>query len=426
MWSNKHFLAAIVLFSIVLSANSQSLTTYSPYSKFGVGEMRTRGYANTKGMGGLTQGIRNGTWINYLNPASYTSQDTMSLVFDFGVEGDGVGSKSGQQSNYNTTANIHHLAIQFPVTRWFGASAGIQPFSKVGYRIKHVETRPDILSQIGAIKYYHLGSGGISQFYVGAAVEPLKNLSIGVNMSYLFGGLEYNSEVVFPDYSQYASIQKINSVMVRDIAFSFGVQNTHFFGSEKQYKLVLGATLDNETAIGAQRIEYITFTSGGSNDTISYNEYPKGSLDYPKNLSAGFTFSYKNNFLVGFDYGTQDWTNARFLNATDSLTKSQSFRGGVQITPNPYDLRYYYKRVSYRLGYHYTNTSIQLNGNQIKDYGISFGVGLPFRRTNSSFSFSFELGRKGTLKDNLVQETYGIINVGFSFYDIWFVKRKYN
>nr|HPI71741.1 hypothetical protein [Tenuifilaceae bacterium] len=68
----------------------------------------------------------------------------------------------------------------------------------------------------------------------------------------------------------------------------------------------------------------------------------------------------------------------------------------------------------------------KLKGNQIKDYGISFGLGLPFRRTNTSFNCSVEVGRKGTLKDNLVRETYGILNIGFTFYDFWFIKRKFN
>lgn len=426
MYRSKLVAIAVLLLVSFISANSQSFVTYSPYSKFGIGEMRVRGYANTKAMGGLSQGIRNEQWINYLNPASYTAQDTMSFVFDFGVEGDGLGSKSGQQSNYNTTANIHHLAIQFPVTRWLGASAGIQPFSKVGYRIRHVETNPEILSQLGAIKYYHIGNGGITQFYLGTAIEPLKNLSFGINMSYLFGGLEHNSEVVFPENSNCINIRKINSVVARDIAFSFGVQHASFFGAEKQFKLVVGATLDNETAIGARRIELIQYSSGNSNDTIFYKEYPKGSLTFPRNLTAGFTFSYMSNFMLGFEYGYQDWTNARFLNAADSLTKSQSFSGGIQITPNPNDLKYYYKRISYRAGYHYTNTNIKLKGNQIKDYGISFGLGLPFRRTNTSFNCSVEVGRKGTLKDNLVRETYGILNIGFTFYDFWFIKRKFN
>lgn len=93
MYRSKLVAIAVLLLVSFISANSQSFVTYSPYSKFGIGEMRVRGYANTKAMGGLSQGIRNEQWINYLNPASYTAQDTMSFVFDFGVEGDGLGSK---------------------------------------------------------------------------------------------------------------------------------------------------------------------------------------------------------------------------------------------------------------------------------------------------------------------------------------------
>jgi hypothetical protein len=426
MWNIKQPTLSILLLTATLSASSQSLTTYSPYSRFGIGEVKTRGFANTKGMGALTQGIRNGAWINNLNPASYTAQDTMSFIFDFGVEGSGIGSKSSEQSNFNSTGNIHHLAIQFPLTRWMGVSAGIQPFSNVGYRIRHIETDLNLLSSIGPIKYYHLGKGGISQLYIGTAVEPFKNFSLGVNMSYLFGGLEYNNEIIFPNYSQYANIQKISSIVVRDIVFSFGAQYALDFGTEKEYRLVLGATLDNETSIGAKRIEHISYQSAGTNDTIYYREYPKSSIDFPSNISAGFSFAYKNFFMGGVEYATQDWSNAKFLNVSDSLTKSQSIRVGVQITPNPFDLRSYYKRISYRVGFQHTNTHIQLRGNQLRDYGISFGVGLPFRRTNSSFNLSMELGRKGTLEDKLVQETYGTINVGFTFYDFWFIKRRYN
>jgi hypothetical protein len=422
----KTTLFSIALIAVTFSAHSQSLSTYSPYSRFGLGEVRNRAYANSKAMGGLSQGIRNNAWVNYLNPASYTAQDTMSFVFDVGLEGSTVNYRSGNLSNYNSTGNVHHIAIQFPIGKKFGASAGIQPYSNVGYRVRQTETDPYILSAIGPVKYYYLGSGGITQFYLGGAYEPFKNFSVGANMSYLFGSLEYTTNVVFPDYSTQINTKYLNSVMVRDVVFSLGAQYTFFFGNEKSYKVVAGATLDNETAIGAQNIVFISFPIGGISDTISYKEYPKNTIDLPKNITAGFTLSYKNKFMGGFEYATQDWTDAKFLSVSDSLSKSETFRFGFQYTPNPNDLRSYLKRISYRAGFYHTNTFLQLRDNQIKDYGITFGVGLPFRRTNSSFNLSFELGNKGTLNNNLVQEKYGIINIGFTFYDFWFMKKKYN
>ncbi|HCY00230.1 MAG TPA: hypothetical protein DG754_08845, partial [Bacteroidales bacterium] len=73
MNNRKVLLLTLALWTFSFVSFSQSLTTNSPYSRYGLGEIRTQGYANTKAMGGISQGIRQGTWINYLNPASYTS-----------------------------------------------------------------------------------------------------------------------------------------------------------------------------------------------------------------------------------------------------------------------------------------------------------------------------------------------------------------
>ncbi|HZJ73358.1 MAG TPA: hypothetical protein VFC87_01020, partial [Perlabentimonas sp.] len=149
---NKLLLLVLVLL-VSIPVLSQSFSTFSPYSRFGIGEIRSRGYANTKALGGISQGVRNSTSINFLNPATYTAQDTMSFIFDFGVEGTGVNYKTNNQANFNSGANLHHLAIQFPITKWMGASAGIQPYSHVGYRIMDYEKDPYLLSTIGPIKY---------------------------------------------------------------------------------------------------------------------------------------------------------------------------------------------------------------------------------------------------------------------------------
>ena len=426
MRNTKKSLIALFLLISTFSASSQSYTTYSPYSRYGIGEVRTRGYANTLSLGGLSQGIRSGTAINYLNPASYSAQDTMSFIFDFGLEGGGVNYSSANQTNYNTTANIHHIAIQFPLTQKWGASIGIQPFSHVGYRIRHYETNPYLLSSIGAIKYYHLGEGGITQAYLGTAYEVFKNFSAGVNMSYLFGSLDYATDVIFPTSSPYLSTYRTNSIVVRSLAFSLGAQYTTTFGENNDYRIVFGATLDNETALKAKRATTASWEAGGSSQVFYENEEEKKSIDFPANLTAGLTFTLKNKLMLGADYSTQDWSNALFLGLSDSLSRSQTIRLGIEYTPNRFDLKSYMKRVSYRAGFHASDSYLNLYGNQLKDYGITFGVGLPFRRTNTSFNISFELGTRGTTNDGLIKENYGIINLGVTFYDYWFIKRKYN
>jgi hypothetical protein len=56
---------------------------------------------------------------------------------------------------------------------------------------------------------------------------------------------------------------------------------------------------------------------------------------------------------------------------------------------------------------------------------LSFGLGLPLRNTNTSVNISGEFGRRGTLDQNLLRETYGILSINLSLSDIWFVKRKF-
>jgi hypothetical protein len=58
--------------------------------------------------------------------------------------------------------------------------------------------------------------------------------------------------------------------------------------------------------------------------------------------------------------------------------------------------------------------------------GMSLGLGLPITGSLSNLNLGLEFGKKGTTSNNLVQENYLILNVGFSLNDKWFVKSKYN
>ncbi|HNV52383.1 MAG TPA: hypothetical protein PKM28_05805, partial [Tenuifilaceae bacterium] len=86
MYNIKKALLVLAFSTLAYISNSQSLNTYSPYSRFGIGIMPNRGFTQNLGMGGVSQAIRNPYGINYLNPASYSAQDSMSFIFDFGVQ----------------------------------------------------------------------------------------------------------------------------------------------------------------------------------------------------------------------------------------------------------------------------------------------------------------------------------------------------
>jgi hypothetical protein len=98
----------------------------------------------------------------------------------------------------------------------------------------------------------------------------------------------------------------------------------------------------------------------------------------------------------------------------------------MEYTPNSTALRGYYNRVHYRLGGYYSNTYLRIHEKQLQDYGISFGVGLPFKNTNSSFNIGVVVGQRGTLTNNLIKENFSIVNFGLTLHDFWFFKRKFD
>jgi hypothetical protein len=419
------FTSALIIISIF--AIAQNNNTYSPYSRYGIGEIQTRGFATSKAMGGVSQAVRNPSGINFLNPASYSAQDTMSFILDFGFETGGTKYESLNQSVTNGFGDIHHIAISFPLSKRWVASMGISPYSQVGYQIIRYETDPIILSSIGRVKYYNKGNGGINQAYIGNAYKVTPNLSIGVNLFYYFGSLDYTNQIVFPQNkpSYYNSIEK-NSIVVRDIALSIGAQYTAYINKKENTSFTFGATVDKQTKIKA-KYKYLARTDLGGYpyDTISFKDSKYSSITFPFKLAIGAAYNYRNKLFTSIEYSTQDWTNTRFLDEKQPLTKSQSYRFGFEYTPNRKDLKNYLKHISYRVGTHYTNTYIKINGHQINEHGFSAGLGFPFRN-NTKFNVSYEWGVRGTTNYGLVKETYGVLNLSLSFYDFWFIKRKYD
>ena len=100
--------------------------------------------------------------------------------------------------------------------------------------------------------------------------------------------------------------------------------------------------------------------------------------------------------------------------------------GGLQYVPNSKSVNSYWKRVNYRMGTSYNKSYLQLRGNQLEEKTISFGLGLPVKKSRTNYDLSIEMGEKGTINDNLIKEQFIRFNLGVTFDGIWFVKRKYD
>ena len=99
--------------------------------------------------------------------------------------------------------------------------------------------------------------------------------------------------------------------------------------------------------------------------------------------------------------------------------------GGFYI-PRYDSFNNYLKRVVYRAGLRFENTGLIVNDQAIKEFGISFGMGLPVGRIFSNANVGVEIGKRGTTNANLVQENFINFQVSLSLNDRWFEKRKFN
>ena len=81
----KLFLATLLLGS-ALMVNAQSGTN-SPYSQYGLGILSDQTSGFNRGMNGVGLGFHEHNQVNYLNPASYASIDSMTFILDAGISG---------------------------------------------------------------------------------------------------------------------------------------------------------------------------------------------------------------------------------------------------------------------------------------------------------------------------------------------------
>ncbi len=421
----------IVLILCGFSGFSQNNNTTSPFSRFGLGDLNHYGYGRTSAMGGASIGSRHSIQINSANPASYNANDSLSFVFDFGMDGTLSHYKSATEKMKVSDVNFRYFSLSWPVNKWFGAGMGIQPFSDMGYDVSVVEA----LTGVGNVYHSYQGEGSTSKAFFGASVSPFKGLSVGANLNYIFGRLNQNTTIAF-DAADLFFISKTEGTRLRDFTLTYGLQ--YDLKLKQDEYLTLGVTFEKQTDVTTlHRVfseKIITVNSSSLIDTLKNIPETKSSIKLPSTFGIGLSYNKINKLEINADYYYAGWSKATFFGeklynpATDNveLVNQNRISAGVEYIPEATSIRSYLKRVRYRAGLHQENSYVKLNGHQIKEFGVSLGVGFPFPKSKSTANFAVEFGKKGTLADNLIRNNYTKLSLYLNFYDYWFVKRKFD
>lgn len=397
----------------------------SPYSRFGIGELFSNTHVNNMAMGGITQGIYNPYFVNSSNPASYTAFDTLSFVFDAGLHGRLTTLSTTLQSQSADYASLGNLLFGFPVTGWWKASFGLLPYSATGYKMTdhHADSVFDKYDNV------YEGSGGINQFYVGSSFDLAKNLSVGINVAYLFGTMNHNTATEFPDTLFRYNAKTVNSTRVHDFMLNYGVMYHKQYSKGFQY--TLGASFFAQTDLNttSDKLSY-TYTKSSIGvealrDTIFYQKGADEKITIPMGMGLGFSFGKTDKWLVGGDFVYKQWEKFHYSSSPEALVNNTQFALGGFYNPSSSTVSNYFNRVTYRAGLKYSNGFLELRNQRIDEFGISFGIGLPLPRTSSTINLAVELGTRGTKEENLIQENFVKFTLGVSIFERWFVIRKY-
>ena len=409
-----------LLFFIFISESLIAQQSSSPYSRFGLGDLKSQFSPVFNSLGGGGFAINDSKVINPFSPATYSSFESNSFLFSTGLNNELVNIESNDESQTLNNLSLSHITFGFPLTNKIGSSFGIIPYSSVGYSMQSRD------ENYNADMLYN-GDGGISKVYAGGSLELHKNLSVGANASYLFGGLNRRKKLEFDDETIFNS-RSNSKINVKGLFYEVGAVFSKQFEDDKS-SISIAFNTSNTSEIKAKRSNLIeTFEYSGEYEIVKdtfVNSVVKGDMILPRYTNFGVSYSI-DKWLFVFDYSTQNWSEYELLGESDSLVNSKRISGGFQFTPDISSVNQFYKRCHYRLGIALNTTPLQINNTQLEDKSLSFGLGIPIKKSRSTYDISVIFGQRGTTNNNLLKENYVKLGLNMSFEGIWFVKQKYN
>ena len=432
---------ALVFIAFITIQSYAQQGTASPYSFYGIGSLKFKGTVENRSMGRLSI-YNDSIHINLRNPASYASENLSAPRFNgesrpvkYTVGGGfaNLNLKSESSSAKASSATFNYLALSIPVGR-FGVGFSILPQTAVGYKLENLNDDGDLINQ-------YKGEGGLNKVNLGIGYLLAKGLSIGVDANYNFGNIQNN--IVEYSYDadglilQYQS-KEGNRSDLSGINFNLGLSYKTKINTNLE--LISGITYAPESNLTSNNQRIIsTITINSSTGT----EFPANSfeanldalglkstdLTLPSRFSFGAGIGKPRSWFVGGEYtaiNSSKFFNPLYSSLTTKYEDGYNVSFGGFFIPRYNSFNNYYKRVVYRAGLYYEKTGLNINSESINEFGISFGLGLPVGDLFSNANLGFEIGKRGTTKNNLIQENFVNFQLSLSLNDRWFQKRKYD
>jgi hypothetical protein len=417
----KKVLYIISLFAIYLFLNTLPLLSQggSNYSIFGIGDIVYGHTAASQAMGGTQIGYSSTNSISILNPALWGKIKTTRVQTGYRFNQNIIDNAEKTLLQNNGAMNGFYSIFNFDTTKEISASLMLQPVSSVNYYMSSaIDPNGNETPGLNGNKLYR-GSGGLNNITLGLGTKIIKGLYLGASVSGIIGNIEH---------SFITDITNIHTV-------NYQINNTHIISGFNSNIGIYVEAMDNMgiglfyniTPKGSleERTEYLYNPTNPyrTRDTVVINKY---DVELPNFWGFGISYRFASKLLLAADYLQGNFKNVSIHTAGNDFNNLNRISLGAILlgSDNPYSSLI--NRTSYKIGAYSEQLYYNVAGKQINEYGITGGIQFPISRT-AQIDFSLIIGRRGSLDNGLLQETFGRLIIDVSIGDNWFnpIRRQF-
>lgn len=407
----RKLLAALILSCVSIKTSAQNVS--SPYSIIGIGDIEDSYFNRTSGMANTGIAYYNSTHIILNNPAAISDLQSQLFLVELSSRGKFV-TYSGKDVTTSVTGkdfSVERLSLGIRIKKWWGSAVGLMPFSTTNYSFSGTKS----LSGTSPLPDEFDGSGGINRYFFANGFKITKNLSVGINTSFLGGSLTQQDSLLSPGLN--TALYTTRNIYIRNLYLEYGFQ--YHIPVTKKWDVNIGATYAEQTALRAQTTALVKDNAG---DTLSNRVITNNFFTLPNSMGLGIAVikDKKLTFLV--DYRFQNWSSLNISGLNYSLVNSSRYSAGVEYSKKKDYMHISYETFNLQAGAYYNQSYLKINNGQVSDAGFTLGAGVNSRRSSMSYNLSFQYGIRGS--ENLIKENYTSITIGLSYKDFWNTKGK--
>lgn len=438
----KHINGYTMKFSIfILVLTIASLGTFaqgnfSPYSQLGLGDIEDNFYNRTSGLSNTGIAYRSNSFLINNNPAAFSGLNNQLFVAETGIRGSLVnyyGKPVDPSGNQSGDITFRRFVMGIKAAKHWGTSFGLVPFATQNYEFSvpyYLQGSTDEIAN-----NYYQGHGSLNKVYWANSYEfwgdqpdklnqPGKkhkhHISIGVDAGYVFGQL--NQKNILQSPSTGASlVSTTNDVEIRNLYMNYGLQIYGRINKKLEYSV--GATFSNKQDLFSEATKTVL---GPDSSVLQGGTVSQQNLTMPNTVGLGAMVTLRQKYKFLADYKYQGWSDVKntYPGKDYQLVNSEKGSVGFEISRKKIFRDYYGNGVAFETSYfqagaYYGKSYLAINGQQIKDYGLTAGFGINSLKNLLNYAIIFQYGIKGTQNNNLVEQRYANVTFIINYSQVW-------